>query len=112
MARGTSLPRARDLKQFGDSVRRWRKLLNLTAEMVAERAGITRDTLRAIEQGEGGPRLENVVAVLRVLDVMPKVLDAVEPMNSDRGILGADRLLPQRVSGARPRVRSQGGVNR
>lgn len=103
MVRGTFVRRQQDMVRFGDSIRRWRKLHRLTAEMVAERAGITRDTLRAIENGGGGVRLENVVSVLRVLGVMHTVLDAVEPMNSEIGVLNAESMLPQRVT--RPRRR-------
>jgi DNA-binding XRE family transcriptional regulator len=44
----------RQLADFGDHVRGWRMVLNLTAQQVAERAGITRDTLREIETGDPG----------------------------------------------------------
>lgn len=101
MVRGKSIRRQQDMVRLGDCIRRWRKLHRLTTQMVAERAGITRDTLRAIENGDGGVRLENVVSVLRVLGVMGAVLEAVEPMNSEVGVLNAESMLPQRVT--RPR---------
>lgn len=41
----------RQLISFGEHVRGWRMVLGLTAQQVAERAGITRDTLRKIDTG-------------------------------------------------------------
>ncbi|MDF2993339.1 MAG: putative transcriptional regulator, partial [Microbacterium sp.] len=38
-----------ELREFGAHVRGWRMVLGLTAQQVAERADITRDTLRKIE---------------------------------------------------------------
>jgi DNA-binding XRE family transcriptional regulator len=46
----TPLSVARALRVLGTHVSNWRKLNRLTAAQVAERAGISRDTLRAIEQ--------------------------------------------------------------
>lgn len=40
------------ITEFGEHVRGWRMVLGLTAQQVAERAGITRDTLRKIETGD------------------------------------------------------------
>ena len=92
-----SLRSDRDLRVFGDNVLRWRKLSGLTAQMVAERAGVTRNTLRAIETGTGTAQLANVFAVLHVLGVTEKMLDATEPLNTDLGRINAERMLPKRV---------------
>lgn len=91
----------RDHARFGDSIRRWRALLGLTAETVAERAGISRNTLRDIEKGTGSTSFGSVMAVLRVLNIDDAVVDAVEPLNTDLGRLNANRMLVARVS--RPR---------
>ncbi|MDQ2738017.1 MAG: helix-turn-helix domain-containing protein, partial [Actinomycetota bacterium] len=40
----------RSLRLTGEQIVTWRKLQGLTAEQVAERAGISRNTLRSIEQ--------------------------------------------------------------
>jgi len=87
----------RDLRVFGDNILRWRKLSGLTAQMVADRAGVTRNTLRAIETGAGTARLENVFSVMHVLGVTDEVLNATEPLNTDLGRINAERMLPQRV---------------
>jgi transcriptional regulator with XRE-family HTH domain len=97
VAQRRSLKTERDLVRFGDNLLRWRKLHGLTAQLVAERAGVTRATLRSIERGEGTARLENVFAVLRVLGQSEAVIAATEPMNTDLGRANAGELLPQRV---------------
>lgn len=96
MAR-TSLRTQRDLTSLGDHVRAWRKIHGLTAQLVADRAGITRTTLRAIETGTGTVSLENTFAVLRVLGVADAVVGASDPLTTEMGRFHAERALPQRV---------------
>src|ERR1700753_62820 len=93
----TPLPVVRGLRVLGTHVSNWRKLNRLTAAMVAERAGISRDTLRAIEQGKGTASTENLLRVMRILGTMDSVLDAVDPSRTDVGKLRADEILPKRV---------------
>ncbi len=87
----------RGLRVLGQRVTTWRKLQRLTAAQVAERAGISRDTLRAIEQGKGTASTENLLRVLRILGILDSVLDAADPYQTDVGKLRADEILPQRV---------------
>jgi transcriptional regulator with XRE-family HTH domain len=78
-------------------LRTWRKASRLTAELVAQRAGISRDTLRAIEDGSGSVKLENVFAVLEALGLDSMVTKAVDPAEDDRGRALLQRGLPERV---------------
>jgi DNA-binding XRE family transcriptional regulator len=87
----------RGLRAFGENAASWRKLQRLSAGTVAARAGISRDTLRAIEAGRGTASLENTFRVLRVLGVLDRVVEASDPYNTDVGRLRADEVLPQRV---------------
>ncbi|HEY4211644.1 MAG TPA: helix-turn-helix transcriptional regulator [Steroidobacteraceae bacterium] len=87
---------ARDLRSIGEHVAGWRKINDLTAAMVAERAGIDRDTLRAIENGDSSTTA-NLVSVLRVLGVFDTVTDALDPLASDFGRANAHRLSRERV---------------
>ncbi len=100
MAGRTPVPVVRALADIGDHVRTWRKLNGLTAELTAERAGISRQTLRAIETGAGTVSTENFLRVVRVLGVLPAVVASTDPLTTDVGRLRADEALPQRV---RPR---------
>jgi transcriptional regulator with XRE-family HTH domain len=87
----------RGSRVLGEHVSTWRKLQRLTAAQVAERAGISRDTLRAIEQGKGTASTENLLRVLRILGILDSVLDAADPYQTDVGKLRANEILPKRV---------------
>lgn len=82
------------LVDFGQNIRAWRTLSRLSATVVAERAGITRDTLRSLEGGAGSVKLENVFAVLEALGLDSKLREALDPAADERG-----RLLLRRHSG-------------
>lgn len=75
----------------------WRKLNRLTAAQVADRANISRETLRAIEQGRGTASTENLLRVLRIIGIMDSVVAAADPYQTDVGRLRMDEILPKRV---------------
>lgn len=81
----------------GDQLRTWRKLLGLTAEQVADRAQISRSTLRKLEQGDLGVGFGVFVDVARVLGLSEKLSTAFDPYETDFGRARADQQLPQRV---------------
>src|ERR1700733_11792758 len=58
---------ARLLRELGDNVRLARRRRKLPAQLVAERAGMSRPTLRAIERGDAGVTLGAVANVLHSL---------------------------------------------
>lgn len=84
----------REMQELGEHVRGWRMVLGLTAQQVAERASITRDTLRRIEKGESGVSFGNVAQVLRAIGVLD---DVVDPLRSDIGPLRAAKLQKRRA---------------
>ncbi|HEY5193276.1 MAG TPA: helix-turn-helix transcriptional regulator [Solirubrobacteraceae bacterium] len=79
---------------------RWRKLRGLTQAQLADRAGVSRDTLARLEGGEGGVSLENLLRILRALGILDSLPKALDPYETDLGRLRADEQLPRRV---RPR---------
>lgn len=85
------------LVDFGQNIKIWRMLSRLPATVVAERAGITRDTLRSLEGGSGSVKLENVFAVLGALGLDSKLSDALDPASDERG----RALLRRRTAGGR-----------
>lgn len=95
--RVTPLAVERGLRILGDHVSNWRKLNRLTAAQVAERANISRETLRAIEQGKGTASTENLLRVLRIIGIMDSVVAAADPYQTDVGRLRMDEILPKRV---------------
>jgi transcriptional regulator with XRE-family HTH domain len=87
---------SRELKRLGENVRAWRKIGGLTAEMAADRAGVSRDTLRAVETGRSVSS-ENLLAVLRTVGILATVVDASDPITSDFGARNLVRTTVQRV---------------
>lgn len=82
---------------IGDQLTTWRKLRGLTAQQVAERAGISRVTLRKIEQGKLNVSLEAFLNVTRALGVLESVVKATDPYETDLGRIRSDETLPKRV---------------
>jgi transcriptional regulator with XRE-family HTH domain len=93
----TPAPVRRALARFGQDVATWRKLNQLTQEQVADRAGVTRPTLVALEHGEGGVSLENAFRIARALGILDPLAGAIDPHATGAGQLRSDELLPQRV---------------
>lgn len=83
-----------DLIRLAANLTRWRKIRGLTTEMVAERASITRATLRSVEHGTGTARLDTVFAVLRAFGIFDLALAATDPLTTDVGWESAARLCP------------------
>lgn len=82
---------------IGAHVATWRKMQNLTAVQVAERANISRDTLRRLEHGDTGVTLESLLGVLRALGSLDRLVDALDPYQTDLGRARASVALPKRV---------------
>lgn len=82
---------------LGEHVRTWRKLQGLTAQQVAERAGINRTTLSRLENGEGTVRLDAFIEVARALGQLDRLVEALDPYDTDFGRARADEALPLRV---------------
>jgi transcriptional regulator with XRE-family HTH domain len=82
---------------IGGQLAAWRKIQNLTAQQVAERANISRDTLRRLEHGEVGVSLETVLNVARALGALDRLVDALDPYQTDLGRARAATALPKRV---------------
>ncbi len=76
---------ARLMTSIGPSIRSWRVALGLSATQVADRAGISRPTLRIIETEPQRASFGNVMAVLAVLGLDGAVAEAIDPMESTRG---------------------------
>lgn len=67
---------------------------------MAERANISRSTLIKLEQG-AGTKLETFLAVGKVLGIADRVIQAVDPLNTDLGRARSYMLGRQRAPEAR-----------
>ncbi len=103
MARTTSrpLPRiTRLLAELGENIRLARKRRGLSAALVAERAGMSRPTLRALERGDVGVTLGALANVLHSLGLAQDlgVLGRADPV----GRALQDAALPRGKARTRP----------
>ena len=58
-------------KHLGKSVYRNRKQLKMTQAELAERTGVTEQTIRKIEHGEGNPQLDVLDSLVTALQIDP-----------------------------------------
>ncbi|MGE9781885.1 helix-turn-helix domain-containing protein [Janibacter sp. G368] len=89
----------RAAQELGEHVVTWRKLQQLTTQQVAERAGISRPTLRKLESGDPSVGLDVFLMVARALGQLDRVVTAMDPYETDLGRARAHWNLPQRVRG-------------
>lgn len=97
----TQTPVRRALRQFGEDVATWRRLQRLTADQVADRAGVSRPTLYRLEHGEGKISLENAFSIARALGLLDRLASAIDPYATDVGRLRSEEVLPERVRSPR-----------
>jgi len=83
--------------EIGEDFAAWRKVLGLTAAQVADRADITRDTLRKIEKGDPAVSFQSVLRVARALGIMDTLTDALDPLKTDIGRTRAGLISRKRV---------------
>ena len=58
-------------KYLGESIYRNRKRQKMTQAELAEKAGVTEQTIRKIEHGEGNPQLDVLCALITALNIDP-----------------------------------------
>jgi len=96
-ARPTPIKVSRAAQEIGTHLRTWRKLQSLTVEQVAQRAGVSRNTVGRLERGEATVGLDVLLRVLRALGQLDALVKALDPYETDFGRARADQVLPQRV---------------
>lgn len=88
-------------RDIGEHLSTWRRLMGVTSAEAADRAGVSRDTLSRLENGDASVSLGTFLNALRAYGLVGPVVDATDPYQTDLGRARADQLLPQRVR--RPR---------
>lgn len=85
------------MRDLGEHLRTWRKLQRLTIEDVAQRVGVSRNTIGRLERGDGAVRLDVVLGVANALGRLDAVVESLDPYTTDFGRARAEQALPQRV---------------
>ena len=84
-------------KLLGERIHQWRMVLGLSSQQISERAGVTRDTVRKLENGDTTVKTETLLQVLRAMGMLDPVLEALDPYKYDVGRLRAHRINRKRV---------------
>lgn len=84
-------------ERMGQSLRQWRVILGLSQELAAERANISLPTLRRIERGDPGVKMKSFLALVDVLNLTERFIDAAEPLETDLGRMRAHLLSRRRA---------------
>jgi len=97
MARPVPFRTQQAVATIGENLTAWRKLLGLTAQQVAERAGTTRQTIARLEHGDLSVGLGTFLNVSRALGILDEIVKVTDPYETPFGRARADQSLPQRV---------------
>lgn len=92
----TPVPVARSMRIIAQNLDLARRQQRITMDLLAERAGVSVPTLRALLR-EGKGSLETFLRVTRILGLVDGVERATDPLNTPIGKLRADEDTPQRV---------------
>lgn len=93
MVTRTSARQQRLLRELGSNIQRWRKINGITATDLAQRAFVSRKTLREIEAGTGTSQLASLMAVLTVLGIADTVVSSADPHRSEIGRIRMDAIV-------------------
>jgi len=83
--------------EIGAHIKTWRLLLELRADQVAERAGISLGTLRKIESGDLSVGLTAFLETLRSLALLQRVISSLDPLETDIGRAKVTDTMPKRI---------------
>ncbi|MCK8476342.1 helix-turn-helix domain-containing protein [Microbacterium sp. J1-1] len=87
----------RSANEIGQDFVGWRKVLGLTAAQVADRADVSRDTLRKLEHGDPSVSFHVVLRVARALGILDTLTAALDPLDTDLGRARAGQLERKRI---------------
>ncbi len=108
LANTTPIPVKRALRKLGRDIRDARLRRRIPAEILAERASISRTTLSKVEKGEPGVALGNYATVLFVLGLADRLGDLADVRSDQVGLALEEERLPQRVRLRRARQPEDG----
>ena len=88
---------AKSSERIGGHLSTWRRIEGITAHELAERAGVSVDTIRRLEHGDPSVGLGKVLAVARVVGILSQVEESFDPASTERGRLRLQESVPKRV---------------
>lgn len=87
----------RALRKLGADIRDARRRRRISTTLMAERAGISRPTLRKVEEGDPSVSLGIYASVLFVLDMADGLGEIADVTNDQLGLALQEEELPERI---------------
>jgi DNA-binding XRE family transcriptional regulator len=91
------IPARRALRKLGQDIHDARRRRHLPADLLAERASISRTTLHKIESGEPGVSMRSYAAVLFSLGLIDRLADLADVRHDPTGLALDEERLPKRI---------------
>lgn len=95
------LPAARALVKLGRDLSLARRRRRLSQASLAERSGVSLNTVRRLEKGEPRGSIEHLARVLQVLGEIERLEHLLDTGNDDVGLMMMNEELPERVRARR-----------
>ena len=102
----TPLPVVRSLARLGKAVSLARRRRHLTQSDLAERIGVSINTIRRMESGHPGTALIHLARSLQVFGELERLNQLLDTPNDAIGLVLMDERLPQRVRKSRKTAES------
>lgn len=103
---------ARSLRKLGADIAVARRLRRISTMDMAERMGVTRGTLRRLENGDPGVSLNTLAMALAALGTAQRLTDLMDQASDDIGLMTARAALPARISSRGPAKTAQSHQDR
>lgn len=91
------IPVKRALRKLGDDIQAARRRRRISTQLMAERASMSRTTLRKIEKGEQGVALGHYAKVLFVLGMIDRLSELADAVYDTLGLDLEEDHLPKRI---------------
>ena len=82
---------------LGANIRNARLRRRLPQSVVAERAGVSLNTLSKVENGDCGVSIGNIASILNAVGLLPLLSSLASSENDDAGLLMEEKNLPRRI---------------
>jgi len=83
--------------EIGIHIKTWRRVYQMKATQVAQRAGISLRTLNKIENGDPTISTAAFLEVARSLGLLDSLVDSLDPLKTDLGRARVSESLPKRI---------------
>jgi transcriptional regulator with XRE-family HTH domain len=96
----------RALRQLGEDMRNARRRRRIPTALMAERVGVSRDTLARAEKGEASVSVGVYASMMFVLGLLDRFAEVASVQHDQVGIALEEEQLPKRIRSRRPRIES------